>query len=147
MGETGFARVWSEASRVRGWFSKGEARTLFEFALGVPPGRCIVEVGSYCGRSTVVLARSGRPVHAVDPMIPGTVPAGRWEITPAHVEELERVLARHPNVAWHRAPSADAPLPEEPVGLLLVDGEHAWPQPMRDFERFEPITVQVLEGR
>lgn len=104
----------------------------------MPEGECIVEIGSYAGRSTVVLAHSGRHVYAVDPLVPGTAPTGTWKVTHEHVESLERVFAEYPNVTWVRAPSTECRKPAEPVGFLLIDGDHDWPHPLEDYEHVEP---------
>ena len=45
-----FDDVWLAAAPVKGWFSKGELRVLFEVAHAVAEGDCIVEIGSYAGR-------------------------------------------------------------------------------------------------
>jgi len=135
---TAFDIAWEEASRHVGWFSRGEAREIHALACGVPEGQAIVEIGSYAGRATVVLAHSGRQVIAVDPLVFGTKPTGTWEVGPEHEEAFREVLARHCNVQWLRMPSLEAPLPEEPVGLLFVDGDHDAPAPLQDFRHFEP---------
>lgn len=135
---TGFESVWAEASRQKGWFSRGEARALFELACEVAGGQCIVEIGSYAGRATTVLAHAGREVIAVDPLVIGTAPTGTWQVTEEHVTVFERVLEAHPNVTWQRVRSTDCPGPAKPIGLLLIDGEHDHPAPREDFEHFEP---------
>jgi predicted O-methyltransferase YrrM len=131
-----FEEVWAEAGPIRGWLSRGEARILFGLASAVEPGHCVVEIGSYCGRATTVLAGSGRQVVAIDPLAPGTASGGR-EVAPEHADELERVAAGHPNVEWVRLPAAEAHAPGRPVGLLFIDGDHEWPAPILDFERLE----------
>ncbi len=133
-----FEAAWLAASRVRGWLSRGALRVIFQRARAVSRDECIVEIGSYAGRSTVVLARSLRRVYAVDPLVPGTAPTGTWEVTPEHVESLEGVCREYSNVTWVRAPSTECPRPAEPVGFLLVDGDHDWPCPCEDYEHFEP---------
>ena len=138
MTESTFDTAWAEASRQKGWFSRGEARALFELACDVPPELCIVEIGSYAGRATTVLAHSGREVIAVDPLVIGTAPTGTWRVTEEHVTVFERVLASHANIAWQRVRSTDCPRPAKPIGLLLIDGEHDHPAPREDFEHFEP---------
>jgi hypothetical protein len=135
---TGFESVWAEASRQKGWFSRGEARALFELACDVAGGQCIVEVGSYAGRATTVLVHSGREVIAVDPLVLGTAPTGTWRVTDEHVTVFQRVLEAHSNITWRRMKSTDCPRPAKPIGLLLIDGEHDHPAPLRDYEHFEP---------
>ncbi len=136
--ETGFESAWAEASAQKGWFSRGEAAALFRLACEIAPEHCIVEIGSYCGRATTVLARSGREVIAVDPLALGTAPTGTWQVTEEHTVAFERVLAAHPNVTWRRVYSVKCPKPAKPVSLLLIDGEHYHPAPREDYEHFEP---------
>lgn len=55
---------------VDGWMSPGQGATLFDSARNCPPGGRIVEIGSFRGRSTVVLASAADPsvrVVAIDP--------------------------------------------------------------------------------
>ena len=68
--------VLSQVGSINGWLSPEEASLLAAAAcdaLTILPPHRIVEVGSYCGRSTVVLgavARATDPaamVHAIDP--------------------------------------------------------------------------------
>jgi len=139
MSDTAFDAAWAEASGQVGWFSRGEAREIHTLACSVPEGQVIIEIGSYAGRATVVLADSGRRVIAVDPLVFGTKPTGTWEVGPEHEAAFKGVLARHPNVKWERVPSLEAPLPEEPVGLLFIDGDHDAPAPLNDYRHFEPV--------
>jgi predicted O-methyltransferase YrrM len=133
-----FDTAWAEAGARKGWFSRGEARALFELACEVAPRHSIVEIGSYTGRATTVLAHSGRDVIAVDPLVLGTAPTGTWQVTGEHVTVFKRVLASHANVTWRRMRSTDCPEPAKPIGLLLIDGEHDHPAPREDYEHFEP---------
>lgn len=55
---------------VEGWMSPGQGATLFDSARNCPPGGRIVEIGSFRGRSTIVLATAADPsveVVAIDP--------------------------------------------------------------------------------
>src|SRR5579871_2007365 len=57
--------------KIDGWLKLEEAELLFEAAMSVTSG-CIVEIGSYRGRSTVALAAGSRsgakaPVFAIEP--------------------------------------------------------------------------------
>lgn len=55
---------------VEGWMSPGQGATLFDSATNCPVGGRIVEVGSFRGRSTIVLATAADPsveIVAIDP--------------------------------------------------------------------------------
>jgi predicted O-methyltransferase YrrM len=58
------------AAHVDGWMSEGQGRMLFDAARRCPEGGRIVEIGSFRGRSTIVLAMAAAPgveVVAIDP--------------------------------------------------------------------------------
>ena len=65
-----FEDALAAADGVEGWLSDDQARVLWERARAVPPGGRIVEIGSYRGRSAIVLAHAARDrtsVGAIDP--------------------------------------------------------------------------------
>jgi predicted O-methyltransferase YrrM len=64
------ATVTARVADVEGWMSPGQASTLYDAARRCPPGGTIVEIGSFQGRSTIVLASAAPPdvaVIAIDP--------------------------------------------------------------------------------
>ncbi|MEO1057452.1 MAG: class I SAM-dependent methyltransferase [Actinomycetota bacterium] len=62
--------VRQRVADVDGWMTDGQAAALYDAAAGCPPGGTIVEIGSFRGRSTIVLA-SAAPldarIYAIDP--------------------------------------------------------------------------------
>jgi predicted O-methyltransferase YrrM len=60
----GFDSAWAKASVIEGWLSRAQASVLYAAAAGVPPGCSIVEIGTWHGKSTVVLAK-GKPPSTV----------------------------------------------------------------------------------
>jgi predicted O-methyltransferase YrrM len=67
---TPFEEAWAAVADVEGWMTKGQARALYAAAAACPPGGTIVEIGSFHGRSTIVLASAcppGATVMAIDP--------------------------------------------------------------------------------
>jgi predicted O-methyltransferase YrrM len=132
---------------VEGWLSDDQARVLWERALSVPPGGRIVEIGSYRGRSAIVLARAtagAATVVAIDPhagddrgpqQIRGTAEEGAAD-NAAFRANLERAgvdgAVRHV-----RRPSGEA-LGEVdgPIDLLYVDGAHRFGPAREDVARW-----------
>lgn len=121
---------------VEGWMSDGQARRLWDRALAVPPGGRIVEIGSFRGRSAIVLARAvggaGVEVVAIDPHagndrgpqeIHGSIDEGEADNV-AFRENLDRAGVADA-VRHVRLPSQDAlSAVDGPIDLLYVDGAH-----------------------
>lgn len=104
---------------VAGWLTEEEGRELGRLA----EGKAVLEVGSYCGRSTVCLARKARFVQAVDTF------DGRGTALEGDTLALfRRGLARHGvagKVAEARGLSADVlPLLPPVFDLAFIDGSH-----------------------
>jgi predicted O-methyltransferase YrrM len=127
---------------VEGWLSDAQAGRLHEAAAALTPPARIVEIGSFRGRSTIVLARAapeGAEVIAIDPHA-GT-DRGPQEIeTDAATGEAdhERFIANldragvRERVRHVRAFSQDALAEVEgQIDLLYVDGAHRY-GPARD---------------
>ncbi len=128
---------------IAGWFTDDEARLLIATATAalMTPGP-VVEVGSYCGRSTVVLGSVVRDlcpaerVYAIDPHggkihpeqveQPSTLERFRRNIAAAGVAGVvETIVARSTDVAW-----------DGPIRLLFIDGWHTYEHVSRDFNHF-----------
>ncbi len=126
----------------------GEVALLFELARDLEDG-CIVEVGSYRGRSAAALAcgalaGSRQPVFAVEPHeefrgVHGGKfgPEDRAAFYRAMLEtgcyrnvRLVNVSSEVVTPGWSR-----------PVGLLFLDGDHTWEGVRRDFRCWEPHLV------
>ena len=70
--ELALAQSWAEARKVSGHLVENEAQFLGLLAACVPATGTIVEIGSFRGRSTVMLAKIGAhyglgPIVAIDP--------------------------------------------------------------------------------
>lgn len=122
-----FAQAWRQAETVEGWLTREQGRTLFETARAVEPERWIVEIGSHCGRSTLLLAAAkAEGVHllAIDPF-----DDPRWGGGPgalANFQATLRAAGLLDEVRTFRGISADASRTwcAGPVGMLFVDGAH-----------------------
>lgn len=111
---------------VRGWLSVREGEALANLA----SGKRVLEIGSYCGLSTIYLARTAGHVTAVDYF------DGRATPQPGDtLEEFTANIARHgltEKVAICH-PDAMFPLPEYDVAF--IDGKHDYEDVKRDTEK------------
>ena len=139
---TGFDDALRSVAGVDGWMTDGQARRLWDRAEAVAPGGQIVEIGSYRGRSAIVLARAagGRAsVVAIDPHagndrgpqeIHGTADEGETDHQ-AFLANLERAGVTD-KVRHVRAPSQSAgDQVSGPIDMLYIDGAHRY-SPARD---------------
>ncbi|MEO8502454.1 MAG: class I SAM-dependent methyltransferase [Acidobacteriota bacterium] len=132
-------------ARTEGMISLDEAVLLYGLARQVRSG-CIVEVGSYRGRSTVALGRgsidgSRVPVFAIEPHVVfigvlggrfGPADAGAFhramlETGCYHVVRLISLSSEQVAPAWRL-----------PIELLWIDGDHRYEGVRRDFDSWRP---------
>jgi predicted O-methyltransferase YrrM len=142
-----FEAVLARLKGVDGWLSDGQARRLWEAARAVrAPGR-IVEIGSFRGRSTIILALAAAPgveVVAIDPH--GGGDRGPQEITPDTQRGDEDFALFHRNlqragvedrVNHVRETSLNAlDFVSGDVDVLYVDGAHRYAPARADVERW-----------
>jgi predicted O-methyltransferase YrrM len=127
---------------VRGWMTDAQARRLWDRAASVAPAGRIVEIGSYQGRSAIVLARATSPgveIVAIDPHagndrgpqeIHGSSTEGERDHQ-AFLTNLEHAGVRD-RVRHVRLPSQEATHEVTgPIDLLYIDGAHRY-RPARD---------------
>ena len=132
---TGFEAAWERAADVEGWLTPEQGRRLFDAARGLGPGATVVEIGSFRGRSMIVLAQAApndAEVVAIDPH--GGGDRGPGEIAPDAVRGDADHAAFTANLAAAgvadrvrhvRKLSADAMGDVDgEVDLLFVDGAH-----------------------
>jgi len=147
--------ILDDLERIRGWFDPEEAALLTlatsRAVSTVPDTGAIVEVGSYCGRATVVLARAAaaaapsRPpaivavdtfdglVGSTDAPVRGqpTLEEFRVNLAEAGVGDIvETVVGRTSDLGWDR-----------PIMFLLVDGLHDYQSVAADFRQFDSHIV------
>jgi predicted O-methyltransferase YrrM len=137
-----FDDAFRAAQDIEGWLSEDQARRLFDRARSLPGGTRIVEIGSYRGRSAIVLASAaaaGVEMVAIDPHagndrgpqeIRGSIDVGQSDHA-AFIANLKRAGVAQA-VRHVRAPSQDAlGAVAGEIDLLYVDGAHRY-QPARD---------------
>lgn len=137
---TSFMEAWERTVCIDGWLNEGEARLLFETAAALPEGSKIVEIGSYRGRSTTLLANTGHTVWAIDPLDTSFGDGNNMRITDADAEKLQANLSRYPNARWFSCSSTNF-IASEPIAMVFIDGDHREPEPLRDFRHLRQWLV------
>jgi predicted O-methyltransferase YrrM len=142
-----FATTLALLDDVGGWLSDDQALRLWTRALDVPRGGRIVEIGSFQGRSTIVLASAAHPdveVIAIDPHAGND--RGPQEIDGYAAEAEQDHDVFHANltragvdsrVRHVRASSHDALRDiEGAIDLLFVDGAHRYGPALADLREW-----------
>jgi hypothetical protein len=133
------------ALRLEGMLSNEETLALYTLAQAVRRPDCIVEVGSYRGRSTAALAAGARPsgvaVYAIEPHEPFTGILG-GQFGPEDRKQFFRNMLRSRSTDEVRLVNLSSEIVaqgwQKPVGLLWLDGDHSYAGVRRDFEAWEP---------
>lgn len=132
---------------VPGWLRAEQARRLWDAAGRVPEGGQIVEIGSYQGRSTIVLGRAAAdsvPVVSIDPHAGNDRAPTVWEGSPAdgrrdHLAFNEHLrahgVAGHVRHVCSSSSSAHKHVAGE-IDLLYVDGSHRYRDVLGDLRRW-----------
>lgn len=129
------AEVRACVAGVEGWLSDDQIQALHEAARGCPPGGRIVEIGSFRGRSTIVLASSAPAdveIVAIDPHAGNDRGPQEIEGYAAEAETDHAVFNRNladagvsDRVRHVRAFSDDAHGEVgDPIDVLFIDGAH-----------------------
>lgn len=133
---------------VEGQISREEAKTLLKLARQIPPGRVVVEIGAYRGRSTIALAfgsslGNATRVYAVDPHVAFQgVLGGRFG--PEDQEVLYQNLAKSGvgkivAVVSLASKAVARCWSESNIGLLWIDGDHTYEAVCEDYNSWEPF--------
>jgi predicted O-methyltransferase YrrM len=155
-----FERAWSFATQTTGWLTRDEAELLYRLSAAASRIGRVVELGSYCGRSSIILAAaladaSPDPLVCVDTFggsaehqpgrrhfHPETLLDGVVDTHPAFVRNLQQagLLER---VAAMRLSTLDAAARfSGSIGLLFVDADHAYEAIREDLRAWSPRVVE-----
>jgi hypothetical protein len=147
--------IMEQMKDIEGWLEENEADLLIAAAIRalttLPAPHAFVEVGSYCGRGTMVLGRVTKAIspektkiYAID-VHDGRVGALDQEIiiTPPTLDKFKKniedtgltslveiIQQRSSDVSW-----------DQPISLLVIDGLHDYANVAQDFFHFEKWVV------
>lgn len=144
---TTFDEVTRVVADVEGWMTPGQARRLWSCARTVPEGGRIVEIGSFRGRSMIVLASAapaGVELVAIDPHAGNDRGPQEFEGFEEHAAEDNVVFNANleaagvaDRVRHVRKFSNDALADvESPIDLLYIDGAHRFAPARDDIRRW-----------
>jgi predicted O-methyltransferase YrrM len=145
--EARFEDALERIAGVEGWLTEGQARRLWDAARRAGAGALIVEIGSFRGRSAIVLALAAGPeaeVVAIDPHLgsdrgPGEI-AGRREDGEGDLRALRANLGRAGvagRVRHLRRRSQEAlDEVEGDAAVVYVDGAHRYGPARQDIDRW-----------
>ncbi|WP_330255953.1 class I SAM-dependent methyltransferase [Nocardia sp. NBC_00565] len=147
------SELFDLAGTARGFMPEGEGRALYEAALHFSGGGAVVEIGTYCGKSAVLLGAAARErnstVFTIDHHHGSEEHQPGWEY---HDDSLiDPVTGRFDTVTAFRRTIVRAGLSDTVIGIvgesarvarmwrtpiefLFIDGGHSEPATHRDFE-------------
>ena len=140
--------AWRATKEVPGFLGENEARLLGLLAACTPARGDIVEIGSFKGRSTVMLAMVAShygfgPIVSVDPHTHNLTTGADSSALPSTYEEFKASLAKagvSQYVEVHKAFSTDVSAAwNRNIRLLWVDGDHTYQGAKADFDGFSPF--------
>ena len=151
----GLSPEFASVMAIKGQIRRNEAICLYELAQEASVGGVIVEIGSYCGLSTIALAKGssrnrGIPVFAIDPheiVDPGeSVERGGWHyVRQDNVAFFKNALfsGMAENVRPIQLLSWEAVKGwNKPISLLWIDGNHEYEAVKRDFVEWSKFVIE-----
>lgn len=127
---------WRFPEDVRGWLSESEGRQLALLA----NRKRVLEIGSFCGLSTICMAQTAEVVHAVDPF-DGRAATPEETLTEEDFHNNVKKYGVQNFVVAHVGTSAEViPTLEGKFDLGFIDGAHDEPSVLQDAE----LALKVL---
>jgi MMP 1-O-methyltransferase len=141
-------KLLAEIETVEGYLSPNEIRFLALLAAVPTANGEILEIGSFKGKSTVILAKAAAltdnpTVYAVDPMIaPSETDPDLRDDEYSSFPDFQKNIEAHgvtENIDFHQDYSSElAKTWKKPLRLLWIDGDHTYEGTKLDFDGFAP---------
>ena len=134
-----FEEIWSLSETITGAFDKREAEAVYNTVKDLGEDNCVVEIGSYLGRSSSVIGQvakdKGFIFYCIDPFVETAIKdfmANMLRVNAGYVLFNKTSVAA--NVDWK-----NGTYPK--IDFLLVDGGHHYPEVRNDCLLWLPLLV------
>lgn len=133
-----FEDVWKYTDTIYGSFTKAEAQAMYDTLLTIPPSSVVVEIGSYCGRSSSLIGmmamqeEKGFEFYCVDNFITP------WEGKDVHAIFETNMRGIKHELMKMNSKRASHLFDDGEIDFLFVDGDHLYEGVMADIKRWLP---------
>ena len=133
-----FDEIWQKTSPIYGAFTKDEAQELYNKADSLGKGATLVEIGSYCGKSSSVLGMVAHDnqddLTCVDNFMTG-IPSGE-DVRETFIANMESGGARY--ILLPISSQEASIIYHKEIDLLFIDGDHLYRGVKLDCELWLP---------
>lgn len=138
--------ILENATKLEGWLSKGERDILFDTVVSLKDTASIVEIGSWCGRSLLVMVAAAisrnfkNKIYSIDPFLTSKdEPNGKYDefiknLKENNVDDLITHIKEKSQIAGVSF--------NDSIEFIFIDGFHKYDAVKKDYELFYPKIVE-----